>query len=129
YEVTKKSSTIGTDATSAAHRTQRRRHSAATRIRNRALVRLFFVRTPVQRQKAKRQKAKGGRLLPFAFFLFRSDRHHPMPSHVERQFFVEAIDERRAVPIEERDEADRPLLRMAVGEGKLARVHELPPQG
>src|SRR5439155_21242479 len=51
-----------------------------------------------------------------------------MPPEIERQLFVQTIDERRAVLVQERDEADRPLLRVAAGKGERSCVNELPPQ-
>ena len=51
-----------------------------------------------------------------------SDRDNPVMPQVERQLVVQPIDERRAVLVQERDEADRPFLRVAVGEGERARA-------
>src|SRR2546427_12507907 len=55
-------------------------------------------------------------------------RDNPMTPQIQRQFFVETLDERRTVLIQEGDEADRTLLRVPVGEGERARVHELAEQ-
>ena len=50
------------------------------------------------------------------------DRHNPVVPEVERQLFVEPIDERRTVLVEERDEPDRSFLCVTVGKGERARV-------
>src|SRR4051794_6886423 len=60
--------------------------------------------------------------------LDRLDRDNPVASHVEWKRFVQPLDERRSVLVEERHESDGPLLGVAVGEGEGARVHELAPQ-
>src|SRR5438046_1134219 len=57
------------------------------------------------------------------------NRDNPVPSHIYRQFFVQAFDERGAVLVEEGDEPDGPFLRVAVGECQRACVHELTTKG
>src|SRR5262249_23491552 len=109
----------GADAASAAYRTQRLRHSARPRILRRAQTeRAFSSRPPIA-------------LIPTPYSLIPSPslhRHDPVPPHVEGELLVEPIDERRAVLIEERDEPDRPFLRVAAGERQHPRVHELTAQ-
>src|SRR6185503_11116918 len=56
------------------------------------------------------------------------DRDDPVTTEVERQLFVQTIDERRAVLVEERDEPDGPLLGVAAREGERAGVDELAAQ-
>src|SRR5690349_16166641 len=51
--------------------------------------------------------------------------HDPVSAEIERQLFVEAIDESRAVLVEERDESNRAFLRVAAGKGQRAGMHEL----
>src|SRR5262249_54769602 len=55
-------------------------------------------------------------------------RDNPMPSQVEGELLVQPFYERRPVLIEEGDEADRALLRVAAGAGQRAGMHELTPQ-
>ena len=50
------------------------------------------------------------------------DGDNPVLPQVERQLLVQPIDERRAVLVQERHEADRPFLRVAAGEGQRPRV-------
>ena len=92
---------VGIDSASAVSRTQRLRQSATTRIRTRSP---FFLAAAT-----------------ICCFL---DGDNPVPSQIERQLFVQALDERRAVLIQERDEPDRALLRMAARERERLRVHE-----
>src|SRR5579872_6880446 len=56
------------------------------------------------------------------------DRDNPVAPEIERQLLVQAFDERRAVQVQEREETDRALLRVAAGEGERARVDELAPE-
>src|SRR5216117_835666 len=55
-------------------------------------------------------------------------RDNPMTPQVQRQLLVETLDESRTVLIQEGDEADGAFLRVPVGEGERARVHELAAQ-
>src|SRR3954447_18897936 len=53
------------------------------------------------------------------------DGDNPVMPHVEGQFFVESIDESRAVLIQERDEPDRAFLRVTVGKHQGTCADEL----
>ena len=56
------------------------------------------------------------------------DREHPVRAEVERQLVVKAVHERRAVSIQEIDEADASLLGMALGKRLGTGARELAPQ-
>src|SRR5436309_1865827 len=79
----------------------------------------------VQRTHGRRQTA-AMRIVMSA--TFESDGNNPVIPQIERQFFVESFDERRSVLVQKGDEANRPFLRVPVGEGERARVNELPAQ-
>src|SRR5204863_8088374 len=53
---------------------------------------------------------------------------NPVRPHVQRQLLLEPFDERLSVLVQEPDERDRPLLRVAVGESQRAGALELAPQ-
>ncbi len=53
----------------------------------------------------------------------------PSGTHIQGQTLAQSVDECRAVLVEKRDKGDGSFLRVAVGEGKCACVHELAPQG
>ena len=53
------------------------------------------------------------------------DVDNPMASQFQRQLVLQPFDERRAVLVQERDETDFPLLRVAVGERDGLRVDKL----
>src|ERR1700722_42431 len=56
------------------------------------------------------------------------DGDNPVAPEVERQLLVQAFDERGAVLVQERQEADGAFLGVAAGKGERPRVHELPAQ-
>src|ERR1051325_3357391 len=56
------------------------------------------------------------------------DCDNPVRPHVQRQLLLEPFDERLSVLVQEPDERDRPLLRVAVGERQRAGALELAPQ-
>src|SRR5438876_4706726 len=108
----------GTERTAAVTRTQGLRHQDATRTR----------RTIPARRAASRGRPACLGVLTFVNVSPALDGNDPVPAEIERQLLLEAIDESRAVLIEERDEADGAFLRVPAGEGKRSSVDELPAQ-
>src|SRR5262245_6112973 len=56
------------------------------------------------------------------------DGDNPVMSEVERQFTLQAIDQGRAVLVQERDEANRSFLRVSAGERQRPRADVLASQ-
>src|SRR5438477_5163669 len=122
----KQKMTVGTARTPAAMRTQRLRQMAATRILTRAdddrvaLVRVFFTSVCRRGRECPPQRSSG--------FQPVSDSDNPVTPEIEGQFLIQPFDERRAVLVEEREEADRSFLGVAARKRERARVDELAPQ-
>ena len=55
------------------------------------------------------------------------DGDNPVTPQIEGQLLVQPVDERRAVLVQEREEANRSFLCVAAGEGEGTRVNELTP--
>src|SRR5215470_8089401 len=56
------------------------------------------------------------------------NRDNPVPTQFQGEFFVQSIDERWSVLVQQRHETDRAFLRLTTGERERARVDELAPQ-
>src|SRR5262245_48139695 len=132
--------TIGTAATAVAMRTQRFAHSPAMRIRictSRDLPPRISgpeppatspPEPPAPGPPQPRLPRPSEPPAPSPESPCGSDGDNPVAPEIERELLVQTIDKHRAVLVQKRDEADRPLLRVAAGEGERSRVHELPPQ-